>query len=1591
MPDKQEIIDLLSEQLKNAVALGDKRKRVDLQRTIETTNYWFDHPETDAPDLSMWGIQLFDTPAEKGSEASVPPPFPVSESATVDNPMPVESVIPPTKEERESREVSDELELPVPEEELPVVELQAEPKEENLPEGFQEKLSDEEPTPALKDSADEFHSSQGKRQLTKYFEGIPSDLSQMTNAELVEKLNSLEELESSREKFSNRNEEEWDHLDEIIGNLTLLKQNRLKKAYKEIEATIASGNMSLALQKVHEAKDLSEDDPKLDEYLKLCVTHVQSEDEINDWRRELKQFGITKDQLKLKKIIDRLRIPYREGRFPDDLSEQFQKADEQLEVLRRNTSIQTSRMRLGSLSEKKKAYDYWKEIVGQSSTVFDGVTDQSIANLLQEAKLLWEDESRIAMRDVFKAANQYMPSDPEVALSRLEDRVGKPEENSEKKSYYADADLTEFSEFYSSILKKAKLQREARGLILESDLTVDAFVKLQKYVAAKKIFPDFEHIDQMIQDLVPAAMQAMSRRTLNLLEEADLLAKSHQYRSTKSDDSAASVERCLNQAEALLEKWPSVLAHPRELQEKADEISLARKKYQLQEQQYLRLQSEIREIRDFADKGSTQRAFIGLERIKSKEEYQSFVEDLNKLQDFLDSLRSTDDQVAILNDAVREENPDWKKIYDTSNELLKKLDRGSGLYKKTEEILAQADVNLGIQRVKKAVRDKDINSASDYLSRPEMKSSEVLQALSSEIVIIKEAEAATPSMTELMTQARKIHDQGTLEDVLHALQLYRYVAGLENSFVGDENLPAYHLSRVTLGAIEKTQEIEAQIQKHVDEMRKAKLNGASPTQLEKLSEYADLMRKADLLNDPEQSALCSWVEEEYLGSKERILLSENRFEEIENLWQEVIPHNPVMGERRLINAKIICALKISNEKNNIGDYQQALTALEKIRSVARGDPRFDIAYSNTLANLNRFDLAREALNSNPEVAAQGKSIDTWSQEYRQRREHLIIRKRIYGFTAELTQLITGLRDCQKEYDPVNSLRRVDCIQKASEISDALSNLYRRMGSDAEVCKENDFIVQWKEAHTEVLHILKGLFAQEERVDQASALNLLVFQKAILVNYPLDNGQDEINQIIKKYIQSQPNLVTKVIDNIKTRSSKGKIQQLIVQRDLWLRTLVGFLSSEIGKNDKSTVNRTLTELKDEQTIYRRALVIIKGLQEESDWKNMASSFEPGAPILIDEKYESMNSLNLNGILEIDQLNQKYDSWKKILQFLSEKIQYIGQQVNSTDGNVIKREIEERSSIRLISSLKSLDQIRSQLGDVMITAEEYNRLYDYYSPKVSVFFSATQRMIVGWNEVANALEDFVDNVIRWRTWGDDFMAKSHEAEGLKPLLDLLGGDLPFNCTPDFAKIVETSILLSTSTRENLNNWVSLENYSDWVKHYPTLKNENREVVSLTPEMVLKVPLSYRNRILEDYLRLTSAAINQYQRGPDNSGIESFPRLSNYANSIYAACKARSVALESTVFAIEQKMKEIVETIAMLGGYPTRPELLQLQKAGVPAKDTLRSRMEAAEKIGPSTAEEYNAYYYIYVELHQKAQVNSPKKNSSFKNFFDDLLTH
>jgi hypothetical protein len=1594
MPEKQTIIDLLNEQLKNAIALGDKRKRVDLQHAIEKTNYWFEHPETDTPDLSIWGIQLATTPAEGSKPENVPPPFPVFET-TVKNEVKVDerAELSPAKVREVVNEMPSDPESVTSEERSSTEEIQAEPIEEVLPAEPQVDL------PAAETLSEDHREMEGDShslarprtsgQLIKYFEGIPEDLSAMTNAELAEKLGSLEELESTRESYSNRNEEEWDHLVEVIGNLTLLKQSRLKKSYKDIETTMAAGDISLALQKVHEAKDLSEDDPKLEEYLRHCVSHVQSEDEVNEWRRELKQFDVTNDQLKLKKIIDRLRIPYREGRFPDDLNEQFLKAEEHLEVLRRNTSIQTSRMRLGSLSEKKKAYDYWKETVGQSSTVFDGVTDQSIANLIQEAKLLWEDESRIAMRDVFKAANQYMPADPEVALSRLEDRVGKPEESSEKKSNYAEEDLTDFNEFYSLILQKAKLQREARRLISESDLAVDAFEKLQKYIAAKKSFPDFENIDQLIRDQVPAAVQAMLRRIRNLLEDAERLAEIRQYRSTKNNSNSTSVESCLLQAEGLLEKWPNTLAVPQELKEKAEAISLARKKYQIQEQQYLRLQSEINEIRNFADNGSTPRAFVGLERIKNQEENRSFADEISKLQEFLDSLRSTDDQVAILNDAVREENPDWKKIYDTSSELLRKLDRGSGLYKKTEEILAKADVNLSILRVKKAINDKNIDSALEQLAQSNMQSAEVQQTLSAEIAIIKEAEAATPEMSELLARARKLFDRGSSENTLHALRLYRYVAGLESSVSGEENLPAYHLSKVTWEAMSKTREIESQIQIHINEIRKAKLGGVSPTQLAKLFEYADLMRKADLLGDPEHSALCEWVEEESLGSKELILLSENKFEEIEKLWQGVIQHNPVMGARRLLNAKIICALKASNEQSNVGDYQQALEVLNKIRYVAKGDPRFDMALSETLEKLNRFDQAREVLDANPKVAANGKSIDTWAQEYHQRREQLIIQKRVFIFTTELDKLITGLRECQKEYDPSNSARRVDSIQKASEISDAMSNLYHRIRGDEEVCRESDFLAYLKETHTEVIHILQMIFGQEERVDQASALNLLIFQKAVMANYPLGAELDEINKTIKKYIQSQQNLVVKVIDNIKARPMKGKIQQLIIQRDLWIRTLAGFLSADVNRNDKTALNRISTELRDERTIYQRALVIIRGLQEEADWKNAASSYEPGAPLSVDEKFESMNSLNLSGIVEIDQLNQKYDSWKKTLQFLSDKIQFVGQQVNSTDGNVIKKETEERISARIISSLKSLDQVRAHIGEVVITTEEYSHLYEYYSPKVSVFFSATQKMIVGWEEVSQALEDFVDNIIRWRTWGDDFMAKSHEAEGLRPLLDLLNGELPFNCTPEFAKMVETSILLSNSTRENLKNWVSSENYSLWVKNHPTLKNDKREVVSLTPEMVQKVPLSYRNRILEDYSRLIKVALNQYVIGPDNNGIESFPRLSNFANNIYNACKSRKMALESIVYAIEQKWKENTDTITMLGGYPAREELLQLQRAGIPARDTLKARMEAAEKIGPSTADEYNAYYYIYVELHNNQRSVSPsKKKPSLKDIFDDI---
>ncbi|MHC1740530.1 MAG: hypothetical protein AB9897_05405 [Anaerolineaceae bacterium] len=1601
LPQNQKIIDALKNQLTNAIKLRDRRKKLDLENTLQKINTWLENPGSQPPDLRMWGYTL-EVPT---SESQILPELPEDERSPVYN---IEDLpLPPQLESLQLPEVDSiakempaiENEPPAQVGEIPNQDLQTTesvlPLAENnnapvVPPIIEAVDSEVEPSPAQDIVEEEpiieapvptgqlVNSSAGRRnQLEVFYKAVPEDLSKVNNEELANLIKSLDDLENRKTAFPNVDEEEWNLLEEAINRLTTEKQDRLKKAYADIARKIESGDLEEASSLVHNALNLAENDPKLLDFLQHCASKSQTEKEIKSWRLALQEFDHANDHVVLKQIIDRLRIPFREGRFPDDLNEKFLQAQEHLEQLRRSSSLQTSRMRLGSLAEKKKAHDYWNEIAGQTSMAFDGVADQAIADLLTDSRRIWEDESRLAMNSVFDAANVYTATNPEVALSVLEERVGKPEESSEKKTYYAKDDLTRFNEFYAEVKTRADKQKQARAIINDLDAALDAFDRLLKIVKAKGIFPEFEKIDDLIAAETPGAAQALLMRIERLTKHAKSLAELRKYRSeVNSMQGDDSVERCLQSAQTQISLWPKNIAVPAEIQKISESLKNLFEQYDAQEQKYLRLIQKINNIKTLASQGSTQKAFFELNLIQGKAEYVDFKEEVAEVEQTLNGLRSIDEQVEIIQDQANQENPDWKSIFELSGPLLKKINNSSPLFKIAARLHAQSETSLRIAVVKRLIREKNIAAAKDQLNLQGMSDPIVQQLLRDEIETIHEAESNTPAMETIFLKARKVYSSGTLSALLSAYQLYRYIAGLPGELEGDEELPPYKLSKVTYEAIGKSKEIESLLLQHLAEIRKAKESGVASSQLKNLYGYSVVLRKANLVTSESDLKLCDWVEEEYFGALEEQLLGDGKIDEVIKNWEEVKKHSYSLGERRLLNARIVWAIKNSTIQGNLGKFEEALAAMSAIKGQARGDPRFDIELSEVYRKLYRFDEAIAAVLSDPRCGTLEKSLNEWIIDYSKRRQWLFVQKRIHDFTVNLEELVSQLHECKKNYSSVDNEIRADCIEKASEVSDKVSSIYQKIKEDEEVCQDREFKQKWQNLNLRIIELLKILFVEEDKIDPASSLNLLIFLKSVQTEYDSNSKESENSEDsktdnpIKAHISAHPDLIGQIITSIEARSDQGRIQQLIIQHKLWLRNIAGFLSTDPSHAEKQSLLRRKGELSNELTTFHRLQVLIQSLQEDKDWKESTEKFDSELPMAIDSKIEMMNSFNLPRISEVIQINKKYADWKKALLYLSGVVATFNSLINSRQAEVISEELNQHSIANQINSLINFDYLKQKVTGLTLNADEYSLLYDWFSPKVHIVFEPNHAEVKGWSEVRAAAEKFIDNIRLWQAWEKDFLSDCQNIEGLKDLPGYLNKDLPFQCKDEFIQCLNGNTSFSFSTRVNLQNWVNDENYGIWIQKFPSLMNKNNEPVTLSKEMVGKVPFNYRIYVLEDYSRCVKTLIKFYQDGPDvanGTNVDTFLQMSNFSKMIFENCRRHRLILDGIETVIERDLETDNNEILKLGGFPSDEDLRKLLKAGVGAKSTLLVRMKAAEAIGPQNKSDWDAYNFIYIELH------------------------
>lgn len=1013
-----------------------------------------------------------------------------------------------------------------------------------------------------------------------------------------------------------------------------------------------------------------------------------------------------------------------EGLLPGDLLQLAQEARRFYDKTRREHGEITTQMRYGTLSESKNAVTRLQNLrrSGATKKIKDPVSGfTGITQSLEEANYFWEQRSRELVEYTITKINKYLPARPLIAKDIYGRALQEEDPRTHKiidRPFYGSA-LDVLREKETEIREHLEHMRQAESLLEQATKEKDDLVAaFRTTLRARDTFPYLVGINEQVER---ARLSAISY-LVTMADSAMTMAK-----ADLSNYIFGKARQGVSGAKILLRTWPEKQL-PDDLTRKLEELDELDQQITLQESQrgeFLGFIEEIKEKRKVPQ--SLPLAFKLLASLDDDPRFNHYPE-MRTITLDMDDFRGVDDQLAAAREAASK--ADWERVERLTKDKIDTLQEEE-LRHEFRELYDRAVLEMQLARAVSYLEKDEIFEANKIFSRLADSSSkftkEVNERYSHEIDLIREAiqHPAAKALEGFLKTADAEADKKGFNEKLRALRMYRYLSG--ENITPEEGWPPHRLSLATAPARKKAMELAEAIRsenlpKLAEWQKVAATKSLKPDDLKRWASVARKVREAGLLHSEEEREVVRWFE---IGSGEQNgQEAEQRgdWDRAVQIWKNLDTSYPLTPQvqQRLHQARIQQAVQKVQSLIAQGKPDSALQVLEQLQE----EPAFlregliHLAFAEAYGANQQYGEAYKALQRAERDEQMVKKASEIRQRY-QRDQAITEALDKSKQAATMREAILILQEAQKNPRVGGSGRLVH--QANTLYTDEKRRLNKRISEELD---KNTY--DGKMDALIALFDLRGLEELMMVADQDSA-----------VLPQIQTLADDFRDIARKLIKDGRvfNLEGKHVQD-----AYDELKEIIARFDVFER-VVKKTDQKMGEEVEQI--RSLRPQKT-QLLERleRLIELLAEIRKEEKW---SLALDKGDFREIEGYQAQIHSLELSGLIEPQEFDQKLHEWKGLYEYLAQKILAI------KDAFSIQEDFQQVQT-KLIRLSKRPDSLPNISRFIQVQQGEYQQIYERMGRKLLIA-DLYGPDLAGWDSVKRAAEERGAEAAKWQAWSEE----------------------------------------------------------------------------------------------------------------------------------------------------------------------------------------------------------------------------------------------
>lgn len=1014
-----------------------------------------------------------------------------------------------------------------------------------------------------------------------------------------------------------------------------------------------------------------------------------------------------------------------EGKLTDELRQlltEGRKAYDQIRIAHGNT---TTMMRLGDLTARQKASIQLGEAVALGTKeIFDPTVNRFRAayEVLQEANKLYEQASgESAQHEINLATKALEGRHPIGALHRLE-RVLQDKAFQEGHKKQLEAKLEEVQQAIAN-------QERSEGLLVSANQEKDPVTSFKLKLEAFSIFK-LKGAEEQLALARQTALTVLVARIEKQYQDSEISLDREQYDLAR--------EQIAKTREGLA-IWPEKL-QPEELQNWLPKLEQLRERINERERVQQSFQKELEQIRkSIIEANSRQLGFDRLKQLMANVLFEPFETERQGFNIEMDQYRGVGDKLA---EAEWELSlGHWERVLQLVQDLQRSGKVGQ-FAEKVRSLREAAQLNLDMERVRKNVREDNVDVANEVLSKlknnPKNKT-KIETELADQIALIEQAIKDTDLKTDGKLSIKELYSQGDrltskpgfiLEAFLEGLRIFQFIGGGAIQGEIPANWPEYRLSLYTTTARERVKEVAQKIRESLLPSLRAqykpnqqKKNGEafSVEEGQRYAKYAAALREHKLLESEEEQGICQWFEISYWVNEANKRADR---QEVVEIWQRLNRLFPDSTELRqgLRQAQISYAIQEAGKQKQTEDALSILRQAEEDSLTARS---WELALALADVHIARgdFEGARKAVRTAEQYQGEHEKI----QQKRTEIEYEVAIWAALQTVAQESQVKESLKLLKNrlEGELLKNSRRLK--EKQEELFQAEQ---KRLLAKGEEClnKEGDVnkieavlaFIDLQELET-LLHIPENARKSKDRLERLRNELLPVANSVIKEAEQLDITQMALEQALER-----------------TKKLSGRLETFIKVIPLFQEL----------RDVKTRIEEKQKVIREDDEQLKKLEDLLKEVNGDSLW---AEALRQGEFSKLENYQRQINSLNLNGMLDVRQFYQKLEEWRAAHRYLLQIINNIKRKFSPEED--FKRVIGEIRRSQEIPDVRPDNHrawqqiIQRDYTEIRAVMGERLRVVDLYSPQQA------KQELIGWEEIEKAAVERDEALFYWEQWREE----------------------------------------------------------------------------------------------------------------------------------------------------------------------------------------------------------------------------------------------